>query len=268
MDDVAVGRALRAVRVRKRLRQADVAARAGVSQQAVSRLETGAISAVSIDLLRRVATAIGGRIVVDLRWHGADLDRLLGAKHSAMHEAIAASFAGMPDWMLVPEVSFAVYGERGVIDILAWHAPSHSLLVIEIKTELADMQQTLGTLDRKVRLAPLVARERGWNPATVSAWLVVADASTNRNRVAAHRSMLRNALPASGPELRAWLRRPAGSIRVLSFLAAPQARRAFAQVNRVRGDRGASRVQRPPDGRGAPDRDTHQASAVRQAARR
>lgn len=188
MDDIAVGRAIRAVRVRKRLRQ-------------------------------------------------ADLDRLLGARHSAMHEALALVFAELPDWVSLPEVSFAVYGERGIIDILAWHAPTRSLLVVEIKTELADLQETLGTLDRKVRLAPAIARERGWDPATVSVWLVIAEGPMNRRRIAAHRSMLRSALAAEGPELRAWLRRPVGQIRALSLLAAPGSPRAFAQVQRVRSAR-------------------------------
>lgn len=36
----------------------------------------------------------------------------------------------------MPEVSFSIYGQRGVIDILAWHAATRSLLVIELKTEM------------------------------------------------------------------------------------------------------------------------------------
>jgi transcriptional regulator with XRE-family HTH domain len=39
MNDVAVGRALRAIRLHLRLRQADVAIKAGVAQQLVSRIE-------------------------------------------------------------------------------------------------------------------------------------------------------------------------------------------------------------------------------------
>jgi len=257
MDDIAVGRAIRAIRVRKRLRQADVATRAGVSQQTVSRLENGALAGMGVGSLRQVAAAVGARVVVDVRWQGADLDRLLGARHSAMHEVLATLFADLPDWVSLPEVSFAVFGERGVIDILAWHAPTRSLLVIEIKTELADLQETLGTLDRKVRLAPAIARERGWDPATVSTWLVIAEGPTNRRRIAAHRSMLRSALPAEVPELRAWLRRPAGPIRALSLLAAPGSPRAFAQVHRVRS-------ARLPARRRGGFSDTHGTGAMRQ----
>ncbi len=234
MDDVEVGRALRAIRVRKRLRQSDVATRAGVSQCTVSRLERGPISDATLGTLRRVAEALEARVVVSIRWQAADLDRLLGARHSAMHEVLARLLDELPGWVATPEVSFAVYGERGIVDILAWHAPTRSLLVIEIKTELADLQETLGTLDRKVRLAPAIARERGWAPASISAWLVVAEGATNRRRVEAHHSMLRGKLPDGGPRLRAWLRQPVGCVRALTFLAAGQRRAAFHQVHRVR----------------------------------
>ena len=237
MDDVSIGRALRAVRVKKRLRQRDVAQRAGLSQQTVSDIELGRIGGMTLSTVRRVAGAIDARIIASVRWQGADLDRLLGARHSAMHEALAAAFTSLPEWVRLPEVSFSVYGERGVIDILAWHPPTRSLLVIEIKTELADLQETLGTLDRKVRLAPIVARERGWSPASVSAWLVIAEGSTNRGRVQAHASLLRSKLPADGSALRAWLRSPVGEVRALSFVAAAGSTGAFAQVHRVRSRR-------------------------------
>jgi DNA-binding XRE family transcriptional regulator len=41
MNDVALGRALRAIRIQQRLRQTDVAVKAGVAQQLVSRIERG-----------------------------------------------------------------------------------------------------------------------------------------------------------------------------------------------------------------------------------
>jgi len=55
--------------------------------------------------------------------------------------------------------------------------------VIELKTAIADVNELLGTADRKRRLAAQVARERGWDPRTVSQWLIVADTRTNRRRL-------------------------------------------------------------------------------------
>ena len=121
---------------------------------------------------------------------------MLNARHSELHELVARWFAEeLPEWVLAPEVSFAIYGERGVIDILAWHEPTRSLLVIELKTAIADVNELLGTMDRKKRLAAQVARDRGWDPLTVSQWLIVADTRTNRRRLDAHMTVIRNAFP-------------------------------------------------------------------------
>ena len=243
MDDARLGRSFRAVRVRRRWRQLDLANASGVSQQTISRIEQGRLDGVTLGTLRATASALGMRLTVSAHWQGADLDRLLGARHSAMHEEVARLFAGLPDWITIPEVTFAFFGERGVIDILAWHAASRTLLVIELKTELADMQETLGTLDRKVRLAAQVAADRGWSPAVVASWLVIADGATNRRRVAAHRAMLRAALPADGRTIMGWLREPRGRVAALSFLSSTRGTGGvpgLAQVRRVRGPRTGS----------------------------
>jgi len=48
------------------------------------------------------------RVSLVARWDGAALDRLLAARHSAMHEELARLFSGLPDWVTSPEVTFAV----------------------------------------------------------------------------------------------------------------------------------------------------------------
>jgi hypothetical protein len=113
-------------------------------------------------------------------------------------------------------VSFSIDGERGVIDILAYHVPSHSLLVIELKTALVDVNDLLGVMDRKLRLAARIAAERGWRPASVSAWVILGEERTTLRRLAAHRAVLRAAFPDDGRRMRAWLRDPQGVVRALS----------------------------------------------------
>ena len=150
---------------------------------------------------------------------------MLNARHSELHELVARWFAAeLPEWVLAPEVSFAIYGERGVIDILAWHEPTRSLLVIELKTAIADVNELLGTADRKRRLAAQVARERGWDPLTVSQWLIVADTRTNRRRLDAHLAVIRNAFPAGTWAIRRWLRRPRDTIAAVTVWANQQPR--------------------------------------------
>ena len=174
-----------------------------------------------LDDVRRVARALDVRIDVYARWRAGDLDRLLNARHSELHELVARWFAAeLPEWVLAPEVSFVIYGERGVIDILAWHEKTGSLLVIELKTAIADVNELLGTMDRKKRLAAQVAHERGWNARTVSTWLIVADTRTNRRRLDAHMAVIRNAFPDGLWAMRRWLRRPRETIAAVTVWAA------------------------------------------------
>src|SRR5215218_9376607 len=123
----------------------------------------------------------------------------------------------LPDWAFEPEVSFAIYGERGVIDILAWHPGRRVVLVIELKTDIVDVNDLVGSVDRKRRLAWRVAEGRGWRPATVSVWVIVATGRTNRARIGAHGGMLRAAYPMDGRRIRSWLREPIGQVAALSM---------------------------------------------------
>lgn len=217
MDDARFGSAIRAVRQKRGWRQADVAARAGVSPSTISRLERGHPGSFSLDTIRAVSGALDIRVDLVARWRAGDLDRLLNARHSALHDLVARWFGDqLPAWVLAPEVSFNVYGERGVIDLVAWHPGRRALLVIELKTDVVDVNELLGTLDRKRRLAREAVRDRGWEPTTVSIWVIVAASRTNRARIAAHRSVLRAAVPAGVRAMRAWLAQPVGAIAGLS----------------------------------------------------
>jgi transcriptional regulator with XRE-family HTH domain len=219
MDLVRLGARLRAIRIARRERLRDVSARSGLSISTLSRTERGEARRTAADSLERHAAALGASLDITVRWRGADLDRLVNAGHSALHEAVARIFGRLPAWIAVPEVSFSIYGERGVIDWLAWHPATRSLLVIELKTAVVDVQAMLGTIDRYARLATAIARQRGWDPASVSVWLAFEDGSGNRRAVSSHRALFHRVLPAGGHEIRSWLRAPSGQIRALSFLS-------------------------------------------------
>lgn len=137
-----------------------------------------------------------------------------------MHEAVARLFHRLDGWLIAPEVTYSIYGERGVIDVVAWHAASRTLLVVELKTLLVDVNDLMGSMDRRRRLATRIARDRGWFPIAVGAWVAIADTSTNHRRLADHATVLRIAFPGDGRTLRGWLRRPTGPIAALSFLSA------------------------------------------------
>ena len=250
MDDGRIGRAIRGVRVRARLRQTDVASLAGVSRATVIALERGSLDRSRVADVRAVATALGMHLDIAIRWQGADLDRLLNAGHAAMHESLAQMFAALPDWIAIPEVSFSIFGERGVIDIVAWHADTRSLLLVEIKTALGDPQELVGTMDRRTRLASRIVAERGWKPASVGTWVVFVDTRTNRRHVGRHPFLMRSRFPADGRSMRAWLRRPAGAISALSFwsdVASSDLVRRVVSPRRVRPTMSERRARgRPP----------------------
>jgi transcriptional regulator with XRE-family HTH domain len=219
MDGVRLGAVFRAVRIRSRLRQVDVATRAHVSAASVGRVERGHPETATVRTLLAIAAALDIRLDFEPRWRGGELGRLLNAAHSAMHEQVASRLARLPEWTAQPEVSFSIYGERGVVDLLAFHRPTRALLVIELKSELADVQAIIGTVDRYLRLARRIAAEREWRATSVSGWVVLRDTMTNRRRVAAHATVLRAAFPMDGPAVRQWLREPLGTVRALSFLS-------------------------------------------------
>ena len=153
-----------------------------------------------------------------------------------MHEAVAGLLAGFDGWVFEPEVSFSIYGERGIIDILAWHPARRVLLVIELKTEIVDVSGLLGSMDQRRRLAWRIARDRGWDPKVVSMWVVVADTRTNRRALAAHAGVLRAKFPMDGRSMRRWLRDPSERVDALGFLPhrhGMAVRRTLAPIRRV-----------------------------------
>jgi transcriptional regulator with XRE-family HTH domain len=234
MDDQRFGSAIRAVRIKRGWTQHQLAQRSGVSRATISRLERGHPGTFSLNVIRRVATALDIRVDLIARWRAGDLDRLLNAKHSHLHELVARWFATeLPAWVLAPEVSFSIYREHGIIDIVAWHPGKRAILVIELKTDIVDVNELIGRVDVKRRLIRQIVRHRGWDPLTVGAWVIVAPSRTNRARLAAHRSVLRAAFPLTRTAMRAWLRDPVGNVAGLSIWT-DAARRPLTSVRRVR----------------------------------
>jgi hypothetical protein len=89
-------------------------------------------------------------------------------------------------------VTFNHYGERGSIDILAWHPGERMLVVAEVKTVIVDAQELLAGIDRKTRVAAMLARRNGRRPAAVLPALLVregATSATDRGARAAVRSV-------------------------------------------------------------------------------
>ncbi len=188
-----------------------------LSRGVVGRIERGRADRVSVHVLVRVAAALGGTVNVRLLWQGEGLDRLLDSAHAALTEGMLSRLRSL-GWEVATEVSFSIRGERGTIDILAFHPETGSLLVIEIKSVVPDLQAMLGTLDRKARLATEIARDQGWVVRSVSRLLVLPDDRTARRRVEQHAATFDATLPARSVEVRRWLAAPTGRLAGVLFL--------------------------------------------------
>jgi len=152
--DSRLAAAVRRVRQANGWRQADVASLAGISDSTVSRIERGDVDDIRVGTIREVANVLEIRVDLVPRWRGGDLARLVNRAHSLLHESVVEAFRRRwAAWLLAPEATFSIYGERGAVDILAWHPGRRAVLVIELKTDVVDVNELLGTLDRKRRLA-------------------------------------------------------------------------------------------------------------------
>lgn len=229
VDLVRSGLAIRALRRRRGWTQLQLGRRAGCSRSEISRIERGTIT--SLERLQRVLAALGARLSVKVLWQGEELDRLLDRDHATLVEAVVHLLSAS-SWVVIPEVTFQVRGERGSIDVLAWQPAARVLLVIEVKSVVPDVQATLAGVDRKGRIAPVLARERGWDLAAVARILVLPDDRTARRRLARFAATFDRAFPARTREIRRWLRVPTGALAGVLFLSDSQPRQPRHRIRR------------------------------------
>ena len=252
VDRVSIGNTFRAIRIDMRLRQTDLAARAGVSQQTVSRLECGRFGGLSLDAYCRIAEVLDADIRLAPSWRGAKLDRLIDRRHALLQNEVVR-LLGTWGWQVGAETSFNHFGDRGSVDVLAWRADDRALLIVEIKTEIANLEETLRVLDMKTRVVPgVVYRAGDWRPSIVGTVLVLPDATAHRALVARHSALVAAALPARTSAVRHWLAVPSGHIRGIWFLGGSGAGGAMRNLKagrRIRapgsGGLGAAPIHRP-----------------------
>lgn len=180
MDDRRLGMAVRARRHQRGWRLVDLGMAAGVGSGVCGLLERGHADRLSVRTARAILRALDLPLGWDLGWHRTEIDRLLDEDHAALAAAFA-SWLGSAGWLTRSEVSFNRYGDRGRIDLLGFEPRSRVLLVVEVKTVVVDIQDLLGSLDVKTRVAESMS---SWGrPRTVVPLIVILEGTTARRRL-------------------------------------------------------------------------------------
>ena len=189
-----------------------------------------------------MVAALGATADLTVRWQGEQLDRLADATHALIVERAASEF-GSAGWLTRVEVSFNHFGDRGRVDLLAFHPVGRILIVAEAKSAIGDTQDTVGRLDVKARLGPMLAESVGWGEVShVLPALVIGDSRTARRVVGRHGATF-GRFTLRGRSALAWLRRPGPPVPsgLLWFTNVPDSRETGAtRTRRVRRDRMAS----------------------------
>jgi transcriptional regulator with XRE-family HTH domain len=218
-DDERLAELIRAIRRELGQTQVQLAVSAGIPLNDVKRIEAGVAGSVRLARIRKAFEAVDGRLYLSPWWRGAAADRLLDERHAELVERLVALLRER-GWIVEFEVSFNEWGERGSIDVLAWHPTRHAVAVCEVKTAFGSLEETNRILDVKVRVAPvLIERRVGWRPAVVGRILVVPGSSTIRRTIANHAATMGSKYPARSLEVRAWLREPSIDLSAIYFLS-------------------------------------------------
>ncbi len=225
--------------MRRGLRQRDVSALAGISQATVSLVERGHLAGLTVETIRAVARALDVWLPFEPRWRGAELPRLMDERHADLVGRVVGELKRL-GWEIRVEYSFNSWGERGSVDVLGLAPARRALLVVEVKTQVVDVQELLSKLDRKRRVAPaIVSADLGWRPAVVGSLLVLPEETRARAAVARHAAVFEAALPSRNAAVKRWLALPSGPLAGVWFL------RYSSPSSGKRAGGGATRVRRP-----------------------
>ena len=224
-----LGTGLREARLAAGLRQREVAARAGVSQPEVSRLEGGHGSDAGIDTWAACAAAVGLQLAAFLEGApGADLPRDI--EHLRRQNlVVATALAG--GWRAEPESALQGDGPRArSIDVLLTRVPSREAAVVEVWDLLTDGGAAMRGLEAKV----LATRDRlgpGWR---VRGLLVVRGTQRNRSLIGGLAALFAARYPASSHTFLRALREPGTPLPDADGLAWTDVRGARLLASRLR----------------------------------
>lgn len=203
-----VGRLVRDARRLIGWSQRDLATRAGASQAAIWRLETGQPGRIDLTLVENIMDALGMRATIGIEGrHLDDRRRQRDGVHAVLNGFTARRLDRL-GWATATEVQIGDQHPRGWIDLLAFRPADRALVVEEAKTEIPDMGGLQRSLSFYAREARMVAAGVGWPARSVTVLVVGLDSQSMARRLADNRAIVEQAFPGSVTAMAAWLSDP------------------------------------------------------------
>lgn len=210
MLGVRIGTMVLENRLRRGMSKTDLAERSGVSRQMVAAVES-ATANPSLDIVAALFAGLELQIEVAARG-----PVLIGStpQRDAAHASCSAYLQRRFDaagWVTAREVRIEDGRYLGWIDLLAFHEPSGTLVVIEVKTQIDDLGAIERSIDWYERAAVSAARRLGWRPTRTASWLVALATDEVDDRIWANRTALSLSFPIRAASMMATMTDPAGS---------------------------------------------------------
>ena len=192
-----VGIGLKEARLAQRLRQADVALEAGITQPYYSRIERGLEAGATLETLSACASAMNVQLAAFVEaMPGASLPKDI--EHLRRQNLVVA-MAKAGGWTAIPEAALDEGRWSRSIDVLLSRAARREAAVVEIWDLLLDGGEAMRGLTAKVQ----ALRERLGDAWRVQGLLVVRGTHRNRALVRELRPLFAARYPASSAE---WLK--------------------------------------------------------------
>ncbi len=143
-------------------------------------------------------------------------------------------------WLTAREVRIEDGRYIGWIDLLAYHEPTGTLLIIEVKTQVDDLGGIERSIDWYVRGSRNAALNLGWRPRRVGAWLLVLATGESEARIRDNRVAIDRAFPTRALEMGAIVVDPGGAASIgrgMALIDPRSRRRGWLMRTRVDGRR-------------------------------
>ncbi len=211
------------------LTQSSLASSSGISPQMVAAIESAGANP-SVGVVMSVLDQLGLDLELIVRERAVVLTatpRRQDAGHSMCSGHVQRRISALPGWELRREVRIDSGRYHGWIDLLAFHAESGTLVIIEIKTRFDDLGALERTLDWYVREAAGAARRFGWHTRRIVPWVLALATDEVETSMRTDRTVIDAAFPGRAGAMDELLADPGALVstpeRSASSLAAPVA---------------------------------------------